>query len=77
MVSDYNELDDSRDEPCKIVTVLDVGMYAETASTLFNGVPCLATALVCGETVKLIKERETVEDAFAKCRMPDRLRPDA
>ena len=57
------------------LAVLDVGMYAETASTQFNGVPRPATVLINGDDSEIIKARETVEDVFAKCRMPERLRP--
>jgi diaminopimelate decarboxylase len=57
------------------IAVLDVGMYAETASTQFNGVPRPATVLVCGKNAEIIKARETVDDVFSKCRIPDRLKP--
>ena len=56
------------------IAVLDVGMYAETASTQFNGVPRPATVLINGGDSEIIKVRETVEDVFAKCRMPERLK---
>jgi diaminopimelate decarboxylase len=56
-----------------LMAVLDAGMYAETASTQFNGVPRPATVLVSEEGVELIKERETVLDVFAKHRIPPRL----
>ncbi|WP_190812965.1 diaminopimelate decarboxylase family protein [Saccharopolyspora pogona] len=57
-----------------ILAVLDAGMYAETASTQFNGVPRPCTVLVNGERVDVIKERESVLDVFAKHRIPPRLR---
>ena len=50
-------------------------MYSESTATQFNSVPRPATILVGEETVDVIKERETVEDVFAKMRIPDRLRP--
>ena len=56
------------------LAVLDVGMYAETASTQFNGVPRPATVLVNGDDNEIIKARETVDDVFAKCLMPERLK---
>ena len=59
-----------RGEP---LVMLDAGMYAETSSTQFNGIPRPATILVNGSEAEIIKERETVEDVFAKHRIPDRL----
>lgn len=57
-----------------ILAVLDAGMYAETASTQFNGVPRPCTVLVDGERAEVIKERESVLDVFAQHRVPPRLR---
>ncbi len=56
------------------IAILDAGMYAETASSQLNGVPRPATVLVNGPTVETVKERETVDDVFAKHRIPERLR---
>ncbi|MBN1221933.1 MAG: hypothetical protein JXB23_01700 [Candidatus Aminicenantes bacterium] len=55
------------------VVILDAGMYAETVSTQLNGIPRPATVLVNGTEAEIIKERETVEDVFAKHRIPPRL----
>jgi diaminopimelate decarboxylase len=60
-----------------LVAFLDAGMYAETVSTQLNGVPRPATVLVDGDRAELIKERETVNDVFARHRIPARLRPGA
>lgn len=60
----------ARGEP---LAILDAGMYAETSSTQFNGVPRPATVLVCGDEVDVIKERETVLDVFSHHRIPERL----
>jgi diaminopimelate decarboxylase len=57
-----------------LIAVLDTGMYAETTSTQFNGMPRPATVLVSGRSHELIKRRETVEDIFALHRIPERLR---
>jgi diaminopimelate decarboxylase len=57
-----------------LIAVLDAGMYAETTSTQFNGMPRPATVLVSGRSHELIKRRETVEDIFALHRIPERLR---
>ncbi|MGE0116524.1 MAG: hypothetical protein AB7S71_05955 [Dongiaceae bacterium] len=55
------------------IVLLDAGMYAETTSTQLNGIPRPATVLVGGGRAEIIKERETVDDVFAKCRVPARL----
>jgi diaminopimelate decarboxylase len=56
-----------------LLAILDAGMYAETSSTQFNGVPRPATVMVDGERADVIKERETVQDVFARHRIPERL----
>ena len=56
------------------VVILDAGMYAETTSTQFNGMPRPCTVLVSGHRHEVIKRRETVEDVFALHRIPERLR---
>ena len=60
-----------------VIAFLDAGMYAETVSTQLNGVPRPATVLVDGDRAEVIKERETVDDVFARHRIPARLRPGA
>jgi diaminopimelate decarboxylase len=55
------------------LAILDAGMYAETSSTQFNGVPRPATVMVAAGQADLIKERETVLDVFARHRIPERL----
>ncbi len=60
-----------RGEP---IAILDAGMYAETSSTQFNGVPRPATVLVNGARAEIIKERESVSDVFSKHRIPERIR---
>lgn len=57
-----------------LLAILDAGMYAETVSTQFNGVPRPATILVSEGRAEIIKERETVCDVFAKHRIPERIR---
>lgn len=57
------------------IAILDAGMYAETTSTQFNGIPRPATILVNGRQVDIVKRRETIRDVFAKHRIPARLRP--
>jgi diaminopimelate decarboxylase len=54
--------------------ILDAGMYAETLSTQLNGVPRPATVLVNQGRHELIKERESLNDVFAKFRLPERFR---
>jgi diaminopimelate decarboxylase len=56
------------------LVVLDTGMYAETTSTQFNGMPRPASVLVSDGQAEVVKERETIEDLFRLCRIPWRLR---
>ena len=60
-----------RGEP---IVILDAGMYAETCSTQFNGIPRPATVLVSGSQAEIIKEREAIGDVFSKHRLLERLR---
>ena len=60
-----------RDDP---LVILDAGMYAETGSTQYSGMPRPATVLVNGEEVEVIKGRETLQDVFHLHRIPERLR---
>jgi diaminopimelate decarboxylase len=60
-----------------IVAVLDAGMYAEIFTARYNGVPLPATVLVNGNEAEVIKEREAVDDVFARHRVPERLRKSA
>lgn len=62
----------SRGEP---VAILDAGMYAESASTQFNSIPRPATVLLSEGEPEIIRERESLEDVFAKTRVPERLKP--
>ncbi|QRM32893.1 alanine racemase [Microvirga sp. VF16] len=57
-----------------VLAILDTGMYSETTSTQFNGVPRPATVLVNDGDAELIKARETVEDVFRLHQIPERLR---
>jgi len=56
-----------------IVAVLDAGMYAETTSNQYNGMPRPATVLVSRDSRDLIKRRETVSDVFGLHLIPERL----
>ena len=71
IADDWPVPDLHRGEP---IAVLDAGMYAESTATQFNSVPRPATVLVGERTVDVIRQRETVEDVFAKTSVPDRLR---
>jgi diaminopimelate decarboxylase len=55
------------------VAFLDVGAYAETASTQYNAVPRPATVLVSGDQSWLIKRRETVQDLYERHLIPSHL----
>ena len=56
-----------------LLVILDAGMYAETTSTQFNGVPRPPTVLVWNGEAEVIRRRETVNDVFATHRVPERL----
>jgi diaminopimelate decarboxylase len=58
------------------VAILDAGMYAETIANQFNAIPRPATILVSPAGAEVIKQRETVEDLFARHVIPSRLRLD-
>ncbi|MEM8985137.1 MAG: diaminopimelate decarboxylase [Pseudomonadota bacterium] len=73
MADDWPTPDVARDDP---MAVLDAGMYSESTATQFNSVPRPATVLIGDGAVDIIRERETVEDVYAKTRVPERLRKD-
>lgn len=56
------------------LAILDAGMYAETASTQFNGIPRPATVLVDAGISSLIKRRESIQDVFGTHIVPEHLK---
>lgn len=57
-----------------LVAVLDAGMYAESTSNQFNGLPRPATVLLNGGRADLIRRAEKTRDVFARDVIPARLR---
>ncbi|MBM3571711.1 MAG: hypothetical protein FJX52_05005 [Alphaproteobacteria bacterium] len=55
------------------MAVLDAGMYAEAISNQFNSIPRPTTVLVSEAGCEVIKQRETVDDLFARHVVPGRL----
>ena len=56
-----------------VLALLDVGAYAEVFSSQFNGMPRPPTLLVSGSDVHVIKERESIQDVFARQLVPAHL----
>jgi diaminopimelate decarboxylase len=61
--------------PGDAIAVLDAGMYAEVLAGQFNSVGRPAAVMISGNTVHLVRRRETVADVFARDAIPDHLRP--
>lgn len=64
--------DMQRGEP---IALLDAGMYSESISTHLNSVPLPATILVNGDSIDIIRKRETHQDVYRQLRTPERLKP--
>ena len=58
-----------------ILAFIDTGAYQDANATNFNALPRPATVLVTGDQAELVKRGETVEDVFARDRIPPRLAP--
>jgi diaminopimelate decarboxylase len=56
-----------------ILAFLDTGAYQDASATNFNAMPRPGTVLVRGSDVELIKRPETVDEVFARDRVPERL----
>jgi len=59
--------------PGEILAFLDTGAYQDANATNFNALPRPATVLVTGDQAELVKRAETIEDVFARDRIPARL----
>jgi len=59
--------------PGEILAFLDTGAYQDANATNFNALPRPATVLVSGDQAELVKRAETIEDVFARDRIPARL----
>lgn len=55
-----------------VIALLNTGAYNEPMAANFNSLPRPASVLVCGDTADIIKQRETVDDVFARDRIPAR-----
>jgi diaminopimelate decarboxylase len=55
-----------------LLVFLDVGAYNLVAANQFNSIPRPASALVSGDIVDIVQERETIMDVFAHQRIPAR-----
>lgn len=53
-------------EPGDVVAFLDTGAYQEASATNFNALPRPATVLVCGDSARLVRRAETIEDVFGR-----------
>jgi diaminopimelate decarboxylase len=60
-------------EPGDLLSILDVGAYAETFANQFNLLPRPASVLVSGGLVDVIRRRETFDDLVALQQVPSRL----
>ena len=56
-----------------ILAFIDTGAYQDANATNFNAMPRPATVLVTGDQAELVKRAETIEDVFARDRVPPRL----
>lgn len=60
-------------QPGDVVAILDTGAYQEGSASNFNALPRPATVLVSGSHAEIIKRAETIDDVFARDRLPQRL----
>jgi diaminopimelate decarboxylase len=54
---------------------LDTGAYEDGCAANFNALPRPAIVLVNGSEAEIVRRAETIEDVFARDRIPERLRP--
>ena len=65
-----------RDDLATIGVFLDTGAYQDAGASNFNALPRPGTALVRGADAEMIRRHETLDDVFARDRVPARLRGD-
>ena len=53
-----------------LIALLDTGAYMEVSSSNFNGLPRPATVLVSGNEAEIIRRAETINDVYARDRVP-------
>ncbi len=56
-----------------VLAFLDTGAYQDASATNFNAMPRPGTVLIHGDTVEEIRRPETIDDVFARDRVPERL----
>lgn len=56
-----------------VIAFLETGAYQETSAANFNALPRPATVLVRGRDAEIIRAAETVDDVYARDRIPTRL----
>lgn len=56
-----------------VLAFLETGAYLESSASNFNMLPRPATVLVSGGTAEVIRQAETVDDVYARDRIPERL----
>ena len=57
----------------EVLAFIDTGAYQDANATNFNALPRPATVLVTDDQAELVKRAETIEDVFARDRIPPRL----
>jgi diaminopimelate decarboxylase len=63
--------------PGDVIAFLDTGAYQEGSCSNFNAMPRPATVMVTGDRAEVIKAAETLDDVFARERVPAHLGPRA
>jgi diaminopimelate decarboxylase len=56
-----------------VIAILDTGAYQDALANNFNALVRPATVLVTGGGSEIIKRAETIDDVFARDRVPARL----
>jgi diaminopimelate decarboxylase len=59
--------------PGDVLALLDTGAYQDANATNFNALTRPATVLVSGPSAEVVKRAETIDDVFARDRIPERL----
>lgn len=56
-----------------VIALLDTGAYQEVSASNFNGLPRPATVLVRGNEAEIVRRGETVDEVYARDRVPSSL----
>lgn len=60
-------------EPGDVMAILETGAYQDSSASNFNALPRPATVLVCGDRAEIVKRAESVDDVYARDRIPARM----